>query len=159
MRNRRPTHPGEVLREEVIKPLNLTITEAAKRLSISRKNLSALLNEKISLSPDMAVRVALATQTSPMSWLGMQEKLDIWRAEGKAFHVIRFQKQDDDSDIHITDNEGLVYQLYARKQDTYYVNMVYPVVSVSDLRHDLIDRARKMTRARTQNHPWSSRHS
>jgi len=99
MRNRRPTHPGELLREEVIKPLNLTITEAAKRLGISRKNLSALLNEKISLSPDMAVRVALATQTSPMSWLGMQEKLDIWRAEGKTFHVIKFQRQDNDSDL------------------------------------------------------------
>ncbi|MBI9096469.1 MAG: hypothetical protein JEY71_16525 [Sphaerochaeta sp.] len=61
-----------------------------------------------------------------------------------------------DSDLDITDNEGLVSQLYARKQDTYYVNKVYPVFSVSDLRHDLIDRALKMTRARTQNHPWQN---
>ncbi|MDY0289196.1 MAG: HigA family addiction module antitoxin [Sphaerochaeta sp.] len=156
MRKRRPTHPGELLREEVLKPLNLTITEAARRLDISRKNLSALLNEKISLSSNMAVRIALATGTSPMSWLEMQVKLDIWRAQGKTFHIIRFQNQDDDSDIHITDNEGLVNQIYSRKQDTYFVNKVYPVFSVSDLRHDLIDRARKMTRARTQNHPWQN---
>ena len=99
MRNRRPTHPGELLREEVLKPLNLTITDAAKRLGISRKNLSALLNEKISLSPDMAVRVGLVTDTSPMSWLGMQKKLDIWEAEGKAFHVITFQGLDNDSNL------------------------------------------------------------
>lgn len=48
----------------------------------------------------------------------------------------------------------MVYQLYARKQDTYYVNKVFPVFSVSDLRHDLIDRARKMTKVRMENHPW-----
>lgn len=59
-----------------------------------------------------------------------------------------------ESDIDITNNEALVYQLYARKQDTYYVNKVFPVFSVSDLRHDLIDRARKMTRIRMENHPW-----
>ena len=99
MRKSRPTHPGELLREEVIKPLNLTITDAAKRLGISRKNLSALLNEKISLSPDMAVRVGLATDTSTMSWLEMQGKHDIWRAEGKAFHVITFQRLDNDSNL------------------------------------------------------------
>lgn len=99
MRKRRPTHPGELLREEVIKPLNFTITEAARRLGISRKNLSDLLNEKISLSPEMAVRIALATRTSPMSWLGMQKKLDIWKVEGKVFHVIGFEKLDDNSDL------------------------------------------------------------
>ena len=61
-----------------------------------------------------------------------------------------------EADIDITNNENLVYQLYARKQDTYYINKVFPVFSVSDLRHDLIDRARKMTKIRMQNHPWLS---
>jgi len=66
----------------------------------------------------------------------------------------RIFDRNNDSNIDITDNEALVYQLYARKQDSYYVNKVYPVFSVQDLRHDLINRARLMTRTRTQTHPW-----
>ncbi len=66
----------------------------------------------------------------------------------------RIFDRNNESDIDITDNEYLVYQLYARKQDTYYVNKVFSTFSASDLRHDLLDRARKMTRVRTQNHPW-----
>jgi len=80
---RRPTHPGEILREDVIKPLGLTVTEAAKRLGVTRKTLSALINCKASLSPEMAVRIGKATRTSPESWLYMQSKLDLWLAEQK----------------------------------------------------------------------------
>jgi len=80
---RKPTHPGEVLREEVMKPLGLTVTEAAKRLGVTRKTLSALLNCRASMSPEMAVRVSRATRTSPESWLYMQAKLDLWIAEQK----------------------------------------------------------------------------
>lgn len=54
MTNRKPTHPGAVLLEDVIKPLGLTITEAAKMLGVSRKTLSEFVNEKAMLSPDMA---------------------------------------------------------------------------------------------------------
>lgn len=61
-----------------------------------------------------------------------------------------------DSDIDITDVTDLVYKLYARKQDTYFVNKVYPVFTASDLRSDLIERARQMTKVRVQNHPWRS---
>ena len=75
---RKPVHPGEVLLEEVIKPLGLTVTEAAARLGVTRKTLSALLNGKASLSPEMATRIAAATHTSPESWLYMQAKLDLW---------------------------------------------------------------------------------
>jgi addiction module HigA family antidote len=81
---RKPTHPGEVLNEDVIKPLGLTVTEAAKRLGVTRKTLSALLNGKASLSPEMAVRIAKATKTSPESWLYMQAKLDLWTAARKS---------------------------------------------------------------------------
>lgn len=77
---RRPTHPGEVLKEDIIRPLGLTVTETAKRLGVSRKSLSALLNCKASLSPGMALRIAEATNTSPESWLYMQAKLDLWSA-------------------------------------------------------------------------------
>ena len=80
---RKPTHPGEILREDIIKPLGLTVTESAKRLGVTRKTLSALINCKASMSPEMAVRVARATKTSPESWLYMQAKLDLWFAEQK----------------------------------------------------------------------------
>lgn len=87
---RKPTHPGVLLKEEVLKPLGMTITEAAKDLGVSRKNLSELLNERISLSPDMAVRISKATNTTPESWLGMQTQLDLWESENKEMKVIPF---------------------------------------------------------------------
>lgn len=71
------------------------------------------------------------------------------------FHGRIFDRNHD-SDIDFTDIADLVYKLYARKQDTYFVNKVYPVFSVSDLRSDLIERARQMTKVRVQNHPWRS---
>lgn len=80
MIRRKPTHPGEVLLEDVIKPLGLTITEAAKYLGVSRKTLSELVNQKASLSPNMALRISKATNTSPESWINMQSKLDLWNA-------------------------------------------------------------------------------
>jgi len=89
---RRPTHPGEVLREDVIKPLGLTVTEAAKRLGVTRKTLSALINCKASMSPEMAVRISKATRTSPESWLYMQAKLDLWLAQQKPPEVEGFGK-------------------------------------------------------------------
>ena len=66
----------------------------------------------------------------------------------------RIYDRNHEADIDITNNESLVYQLYARKQNTYYVNRVFPVFSVNDLRHDLIDRVREMAKARADGHPW-----
>jgi antitoxin HigA-1 len=91
MRNRKPTHPGEVLLEDVIKPLGITMTEAAKNLGVSRKTLSELVHGKCALSPELAVRVGKAPSTSPDSWLAMQTKLDLWNALQKdTKDVIRF---------------------------------------------------------------------
>jgi len=91
MRSRKPTHPGEVLLEDVIKPLGITITDAAKDLGISRKTLSELVNGKCALSPELAVRIAKATNTSPESWLAMQTKLDLWKAmQNDPKDVIKF---------------------------------------------------------------------
>lgn len=91
MLNRKPTHPGEVLLEDVIKPLGITITKAAKDLGISRKTLSELVNGKCALSPELAVRIGKATNTSPESWLAMQTKLDLWNAiQEDPKDVIRF---------------------------------------------------------------------
>jgi len=87
---RKPTHPGAVLREDVIIPLRLTITEAAKRLGVNRRTLSALLNCKSSLTPEMAVRIGKATKTTPESWLYMQAKYDLWNAEENFSDVEKF---------------------------------------------------------------------
>lgn len=78
---RKPTHPGELLREEVLPPLKMTQTEFAKRLGVSRLSVSELLLEKRALSPDMAIRVGRLTNTTPESWLRMQEALDLWELE------------------------------------------------------------------------------
>ena len=93
MIKRKPTHPGEVLLEDVIKPLGLTITEAAKSLGVTRKTLSELVNGRSSLSPEMAVRIATATDTNIESWVAMQSKLDVWRAQkAKPKGVRRFSQ-------------------------------------------------------------------
>lgn len=84
---RKPTHPGAILREDILRPLGLTITEAAKRLGVPRRTLSALLREKIPLRPVMAVRIGKATKTSPESWLYMQAKLDLWKAAQETIYV------------------------------------------------------------------------
>ena len=78
---RKPTHPGTVLHEDVIKPLNLSITQAAKCMSISRKTLSELVNGRCAITPDMAVRIGEATGTTPESWLEMQNRLSLWEAK------------------------------------------------------------------------------
>lgn len=81
---RKPTHPGTVFFEDVIKPLNLSVTKTAQLLGVSRKALSEFINEKSSLSPDMALRISIATGTSAESWMNMQQKLTLWIAEQNA---------------------------------------------------------------------------
>jgi addiction module HigA family antidote len=91
---RKPTHPGEVLLEDVLKPLGLTISEAAKDLGVNRRTLSDLVNCKCALTPDMAVRIAQATNTSPESWLNMQTRLNLWKAlQNRPKNVIEFPQQ------------------------------------------------------------------
>ncbi len=92
MFGRKPVHPGEVLREDVIKPLDMTIKEAARRLKVSRQSLSDLLRCKVSLTPEMAIRIARATRTTPESWLNMQVKLDIWKAGQLSDEIEEFDK-------------------------------------------------------------------
>jgi addiction module HigA family antidote len=76
---RKPTHPGAILREDVLPELGMTQTELAKRLLVSRLTVSDLLHEKRGLSPDLAARIARLTGTTPESWLRMQEALDLWQ--------------------------------------------------------------------------------
>lgn len=76
--NRRPTHPGAILREDVLPALDMTQTEFADRLDVSRVTVSELLHEKRALSAEMAVRIGTLLNTSPESWLRMQEAVDLW---------------------------------------------------------------------------------
>ena len=78
-----PPHPGEVLKELCLQPLGLSVTRAAKALGITRKTLSQLLNSRIGVSATMAIRLALATDTTAESWLNMQAAYDLWLAKQK----------------------------------------------------------------------------
>ena len=76
-----PPHPGEVLRELCLGPLGLSVTRAAEALGVSRKTLSAILNERAGISPEMAIRLSKAFGTSAESWLNQQVQYDLWVAE------------------------------------------------------------------------------
>ena len=86
-----PPHPGEVLRQLCLEPLGLSVTDAAKGLGISRKTLSAILNGRAGVSPEMAVRLSLAFGTSSESWMNLQIQYDLWQAEKrrKSLRVLR----------------------------------------------------------------------
>lgn len=78
-----PPHPGEVLQELCIEPMGLSITRVAGALGVTRKTLSAILNGRAGISPEMAVRLSLAFGTSAESWLYQQAQYDLWKAEKK----------------------------------------------------------------------------
>lgn len=79
-KRRKPTHPGAILREDVLPALTMTQGEFAERLGVSRLTVSELLHEKRALSPEMAARLGKLLNTSPESWLAMQAALDLWQA-------------------------------------------------------------------------------
>lgn len=82
-----PPHPGEVIRELCIAPLNLSVTEAAKGLGVSRKALSELLNGKSGISPLMAIRLSKGFGGTPESWLKQQIAYDLWKAQQNADNI------------------------------------------------------------------------
>jgi addiction module HigA family antidote len=84
MRMHNPPHPGGVLRELCLEPLGLTVTDAAEALGVSRKTLSAILNGRAGISPEMAIRLSKAFGTSAESWLNQQMQYDLWVAEQAA---------------------------------------------------------------------------
>jgi len=75
-----PPHPGEVIRKLCLEPLGISVTDGAKGLGVTRKALSELLNGKSGVSPSMALRLAIAFDTSAESWLNMQQQYDLYRA-------------------------------------------------------------------------------
>ena len=81
LRMHNPPHPGEVLRSLCLEPLKLSVTDAAKALGVSRKTLSSVLNGHAGISPEMAVRLSIAFDTSAESWLNQQVQHDLAQAE------------------------------------------------------------------------------
>ena len=84
VRKRKPTHPGGILKRQYVEPLSLTITELANDLNISRKTLSKIINENGSVTPDMALRLSKAFNTSAQLWLNLQSNYDLWVAAHKS---------------------------------------------------------------------------
>ena len=73
-----PSHPGQILLEMYIKPMDITITEAAEALGVSRKHVSAIINGRVPVTPDMAMRLAVVFATEPALWVNMQAQHDLW---------------------------------------------------------------------------------
>jgi addiction module HigA family antidote len=91
MQMHNPPHPGEIIRELCIEPLGLSITAAAKGLGVSRKTLSSILNGRAGISAEMALRLSMAFDTTPESWLAQQSPYDLWvtKNEKKGLKVKR----------------------------------------------------------------------
>ena len=82
-----PPHPGEHVRDDCLEPLNLTVTDAARALGVSRKTLSQILNGRAGISPEMAVRLSKAFGSTARHWLQLQMNYDLWHAERRADEV------------------------------------------------------------------------
>jgi len=79
-----PSHPGEILKEDVLPELGITVTEAARQLGITRVVFLRIINGKAGISPDMALRLAAWLKPSAESWLKMQAAYDLWQTEQKS---------------------------------------------------------------------------
>ena len=84
MAMKNPPHPGRIVRRAIMEGLGLSITEAANGLGISRKQLSALVNEHAGISPEMAIRLEKALGSSADTWLSMQKAYDLAEAQKSA---------------------------------------------------------------------------
>ncbi|WP_193197657.1 HigA family addiction module antitoxin [Nostoc sp. MG11] len=77
---RKPRHPSGLIKRQYLEPLNITITDFADIIRVSRKTMSEIVNERASITPDMALRLSVALQTTPELWLNLQQKYDLWSA-------------------------------------------------------------------------------
>ena len=91
MRMHHPPHPGEIIRQFCVEPLNVTVTEASQALGVTRKTLSALLNGRSGVSPEMALRLSRVFGRTPEGWLRLQQQHDLWKAQ-KSIVVSRLRR-------------------------------------------------------------------
>ena len=89
---RTPTHPGGILKRLYLQPLNLSTVALAKAIGVSRKTISKLINERGSITPEMALRLSIAFNTTPRLWLNLQQNYDLWQAQRTARGLKRIQK-------------------------------------------------------------------
>jgi addiction module HigA family antidote len=82
--NRKPRHPGALIKRQYLEPLNMTVTELANILGVSRKTVSEIVNERANVTPNIALRLASAFQTTPELWLNLQQKFDLWCAKNES---------------------------------------------------------------------------
>jgi addiction module HigA family antidote len=80
-RARKPTHPGALLREDILPAMGMTQREFARRLGVSRRTISEILHERRPITPDMAIRLGRLLNTTPQSWLNMQASVALWELE------------------------------------------------------------------------------
>ncbi len=80
---REPTHPGEILEEEFMKPLGLSQSQLARELGVSIRAVNEIVNKKRGITPEMAIRLAKRFGTTPEFWLGLQMDYDLWKAYNK----------------------------------------------------------------------------
>jgi len=86
---RTPTHPGHILREDVLPNLGISITTAASELGVSRQTLHRILNGSHPITPSMALRLGRFCDTDPSLWLRLQQAYDLKRAEGEMRDELR----------------------------------------------------------------------
>ena len=89
-RQRRPTHPGELIREDLLIEIGMSKAQLARQMGVSRKTVSDLVNERRRVTPDMAYRLARVFNSTPEMWLNMQQAVDLWDA--RAIHELEYKK-------------------------------------------------------------------
>ena len=82
-----PPHPGDILKKDYLEPLGLSVTRAAAGLGVTRQSLSALVNGRAGVSPEMAIRLSRALRTTPQLWLNLQQQYDLWQARQSAAQI------------------------------------------------------------------------
>ena len=81
---RQPTHPGSIIKEDYLLPLSISIKDMAFALGVSRKTLSKIINERGSITPEMALRLSRAFDTTPDLWMNLQKNYDLWQAKNSS---------------------------------------------------------------------------
>ena len=91
-RKMKPVHPGAILREDILKEMNLSITKAAQGLHVSRKQLSEVVNESAAISAEMALRLESGFGVDAKFWLDLQKNFDLWKVSesGRVKDIHRF---------------------------------------------------------------------
>jgi addiction module HigA family antidote len=112
VKKRKPTHPGEILDEDYIKPLQLNLQKLADRLGISRNTLFKIRSGEYSITPEIAISLSEAFDTTPQLWLNLQQAYDLWVTSNEHKHVDPIIKNGEI--VHIKKNIGISRLSFAR---------------------------------------------